>query len=59
MPMKIIHNLMTIFSAGGLESYILARKIVYNTVNSYLLHCPVKLTLLMPQNNINEVILVH
>ena len=57
--MKIIHNLMTIFSAGGLESYILARKIVYNTVNSYLLHCPVKLTLLMPQNNINEVILVH
>ena len=50
---------MTIFSAGGLESYTLARKIVHDTVNNYLLHCPVKLTLLMPQNNINEVILIH
>ena len=55
-------NLFTIVSVAGIAPYKIASKIIDDVFNSYSLHWQVKLKPTfphMPQNNINEMILVH
>lgn len=55
-------NLFTIVGVAGIAPYKIASKIIDDVFNSYSLHWQVKLKSTfphMPQNNINEMILVH
>ena len=58
----MVCELFTIVDAAGLWSYKIARTVIDDVFDSYYLHCQAKVnstSLLIPQNDINEIILVH
>ena len=59
LAIKIFYKFLIIFGTVNLQSYKIARKSIYDIFDSLSLHWKVKFSLHVPQNNINEIILIH